>query len=542
MKRTNEMDLTYSGCLKKHFNDYGCKILITSHITWLPFEMLISELRCKILEKVATAQFFETTLTGLRECSNSELSNKRYKWTKLISVLSASVFYKSFFQLLIVYLKLYFKFEESKSLAQLCINHVKIGDIVAAEYLRSPAYGNGILKIDARFFLLLLKYLIVYINFNRSLESLLSIYQPEDIRYCLQETSFKDEMMRRILINKRVLFEYQFDKYIGKLVLFEYQHYSEGRVFEYTPKLYNITEAEIFDCNLSLNNRVNQGVAIWTGNVTDIDSSLQLDGEIDLLIDRKRPIAVLFLHAVADDQFRCGLDCFISIDDFHRFTIKNLLSLGYQCILKPHPGIKSDLHPDKTLIDNRYVTGLFQNYGLNYLSTIDSNGKLVHRSNKYNDIYSMNPRVSAASILDKINFIALTHHGNITYEALHLKIPVLKYRYCKSREFNFTHSWVDRVSYIELLEYYRDHRCLQPIEFPDNYLTVSAILSRKKKFIDYNKVFFTSYSDFYYDENVNMSPRNAHESRALLHTINNKISSDDEFALYLKKRMRALLA
>ena len=210
-----EMNFTYSDCLKKHLNDYSCKILITSHITWLPFEMLVSELRCKILDKFGTAQFFETSLTGLREYSDSKLNAKRYSWDKIFSVLFALDFYKNFFQLLIRFIKLYFKFDESKSLADLCVNEVKIGDIVAAEYLRSPAYGDGILKINFRFLLLLLKYLVVYIKFKDSLIPLLKIYRSEDIRYCLQETSFKDEMLRRVLIKEGIFFEYQFDNFIG---------------------------------------------------------------------------------------------------------------------------------------------------------------------------------------------------------------------------------------------------------------------------------------------------------------------------------------
>jgi|GEM_PF-5507929 len=503
--------------------------------------MLVSELRCKILDKVGTAQFFETSLTGLRECSDSRLYLKRYSWEKLFSVLLVLDFYKNFFQLLLRYLILFFKFEESNALAGLCINNVKIGDIVAAEYLRNPAYGDGILKINPRFFLLLLKYLVVYINFKKSLISLLKIYRPEDIRYCLQETSFKDEMLRRTLIKERIFFEYQFDKFTGKLVLFEYIPHTEGRVFEYTPKFDNVTNSEILDCSLRLSNRVNQGVAVWTGNVTDIDSSLQLDGEIDVLVDPNRPIAVLFLHAVADDQFRCGLDCFKSIDHFHDFTINALLSLGYQCILKPHPGIKSAIHPDKSLIDDRYAINLFTRYGLDYRKTTDSYYSMVHRSKLFDDIFSINPRVSVKSILDKINFVALTHHGNITYEALHLKIPVIKYRYCKSREFNFAHSWEDQASYLELLIYYKANRILPFVEFEDSYLTVSAILSRKKNFDDYNKVVFNSYGEYFPEECFNVSPKDVNESRFVIETIKYKFSIDHGYNAYLKKRLRTLL-
>ena len=66
-KLTDAMYLTYSDCLKKHYNDYDCKVMITSHITWFPFELLVSRLRDKISQRIPEAQFFETSVIGLRE-------------------------------------------------------------------------------------------------------------------------------------------------------------------------------------------------------------------------------------------------------------------------------------------------------------------------------------------------------------------------------------------------------------------------------------------------------------------------------------------
>ena len=535
------MHLTYSNCLKKHYNDYNTQVLITSHITWFPFELLISELKNKILCQAPEAKLLETSVFGLRTSNNGESLSKSFYWSMLAKLLLNSDFYVYFFNCSVKIFKLLLKFKESFNLADIKIKNIKIGDIVAAEYLRNAAYGNGNLQIDFRFYILTIKYLVVYVNFTNSLAILLKKYRPEEIRFCLQETSFKDEMLRRILINNNIIFEYQFDKFLGKMVLFEFKPNSEGRIFEYTPKLYDVTEKEINECTLSLDKRIHQGTALWTGNITDIDSHLQLDEESLSMIDLTRPIAVLFLHAVADDQFRCGLDCFKSIDDFHKYTIETLLLLGYQCILKPHPGIKSALHPDKSIIDDRYVTDLFFQYGLDYGKTTNSFSRMIHRSTKLGNFFSINPKISIKSISNKMNFIALTHHGNISFEALHLSIPALKYRYCKNREFDFMHSWSDRSSYVDLLNYYKHYMSLPRINFRDSYLTVSTILSRKKKFDDYNKTLYKSYLNYFPDAKINFPPQDAHESALNIEIIKGRYEVDEYFNSYVKLQLNKLL-
>lgn len=535
------MHLIYSNCLKKHYNDYSCKVLITSPITWLPFELLMSEVEEKISKNNPKAEFYRTSILGLNLKGNGSTPASRSKTRILIKILTNGNFYLYFLQCTFLVFLLKLKLTESRDFDKLRIRNIKIGDIVAAEYLRNPAKGDGNLKVDFRFYVLTIKYLIVFLNFDSSVGVLLKKYKPTDIRFSLQETSFKDEMLRRLMISKGMFFEYQFDKYQGKLLLFEYVPYCEGRVFEYTPKLNDITPAEIEECRSNLDKRIFEGIAVWTGNVTDIDSTFKLDEESHLMINHSKPTAILFLHAVADDQFRCGLDCFISIDDFHRYTIKTVLSLGYQCILKPHPGIKSALHPDKSEIDDRYVLRLFDDLGLDYRKTTDSCDKMIHRSLKISGLYAMNPKVSIKSIKDKFDFITLTHHGTITYEALHLQIPVLKYRYCKSREFDFTHSWEDRESYFKFLTYYAENRTLPVAEFKDSYLTVSAILSRKKKFNDYNKVFINSYKEYYPENNLIIPPNSAEDSKKNIELINNSYNNDEGYSSYLKNQLQMLI-
>jgi hypothetical protein len=217
------------------------------------------------------------------------------------------------------------------------------------------------------------------------------------------------------------------------------------------------------------------------------------------------------------------------------------LSLGYQCILKPHPGIKSALHPDKSKIDDRYVSRLFNDLGLDYRKTTDSYDKMMHRSSTKSSLFAMNPKVSIKSIKDKFDFITLTHHGTITYEALHLQIPVLKYRYCKSREFDFAHSWDNRESYFKLLTYYAENRALPVAEFKDSYLTVSAVLSRKKKFNDYNKVFINSYKEYYPENELNIPPRNSSESIKNLELIENSYKNNKNYRSYIKKQLQELI-
>ena len=535
------MHLTYSNCLNKHYNDYSCKVLITSPITWLPFELLMSEVEEKISKNNPKAEFYRTSILGLNLKGNGSTPASRSITRILIKILTNGYFYLYFLQCTFLVFLLKLKLMESRDFDKLRIRNIKIGDIVAAEYLRNPAKGDGNLIVDSRFYVLTIKYLIVFLNFDKSVEVLLKKYKPTEIRFSLQETSFKDEMLRRLMISKGMFFEYQFDKYQGKLLLFEYGPCCEGRVFEYTPKLNDITPAEIEECRSNLDKRIVEGIAVWTGNVTDIDSTLKLDEESHLMINHSKPTAILFLHAVADDQFRCGLDCFISIDDFHRYTIKTVLSLGYQCILKPHPGIKSALHPDKSEIDDRYVLRLFNDLGLDYRTTTNSYDKMIHKSSKISGLFAMNPKVSIKSIIDKFDFITLTHHGNITFEALHLQIPNLKYKYCKSREFDFTHTWADRESYLKLLVSYAESKTLPGAEFKDSYLTVCAVLSRKKKFNDYNKVFINSYKEFYPENELNIPPTNSSESRKNVELIGSKYKNDESYRLYMKEQLQALI-
>lgn len=535
------MYLTYSNCLKKHYNNYSCKVLITSPITWLPFKLLMSEVEEKISANNSRAEFYRTSILGLNIKGNKS-TRVSISTTKILTkVLTNGYFYWDFLQCTLMVFLLKLKLTESRDFDKLRIRKIKIGDIVAAEYLRNPAKGDGNLKVDFRFYILTIKYLIVFLNFNRSVEVLLKSYKPTDIRFSLQETSFKDEMLRRLMISKGIFFEYQFDKYQGKFLLFEYGPCCEGRVFEYTPKLNDITPEELEECKSNLDKRIFDGIAVWTGNITDIDSSLKLNEESHLMIDNSKPIAILFLHAVADDQFRCGLDCFISIDDFHRYTIRSVLELGYQCILKPHPGIKSALHPDKSEIDDRYIKRLFDDLGLNYRTTTNSYDKMIHQSSSICGLFAMNPKVSIKSIKDKFDFITLTHHGTITYEALHLQIPVLKYRYCKSREFDFTHSWEDREGYLKLLKYYAENRTLPATDFKDSYLTVCSVLSRKKNVNDYNKVFVNSYREYYPENELNIPPKNSEESKNNVELIGNSYNNDENYRLYIKKQLQALI-
>ena len=535
------MHLTYSNCLKKHYNNYHCKVFITSPITWRPFELLMAEVEAKIATNNHGVEFYRTSIFGLNLKENRSKQATKSTTTILTELLTDGYFYLYFLHCTFLVFLLKLKFTESKDFDKLRIGKIKIGDIVAAEYLRNPIKGNGNLKIDFRFYILTIKYLVVFLNVDKSIKTLLKRYKPSDIRFCLQETSFKDEMLRRLMISRGMVFEYQFDKYQGKIVLFEYEPFCEGRVFEYTPKMYDVTQEEMAACKLDLDKRVFEGIAAWTGNITDIDSSLKLDEEAHLIIDRSKPTAVLFLQAVADDQFRCGLDCFKSIDDFHRYTIRTALALGYQCILKPHPGIKSALHPDKSKIDDRYVLGLFDDFGLDYRKTSDSFDKMIHKSSKMLNIYAMNPKVSIRAIKDRFDFIALTHHGNVIYEALHLQLPVLKYRYCKSREFDFTHSWADRESYLNLLSYYAENRALPKSEFEDNYLTVASILSRKKKNNDYNKVFINSYSEYYHENILIVPPGNSEESKKNIEIIDFSYNNDNGFRSFIKDQLQMLI-
>ncbi len=535
------MLLTYSNCLKKHYNDYSCKVLITSQITWLPYKLLMSVVEDRISKNNPNTEFYRTSILGLNIKGKNSISSSTFKIKNLMTILFNKDFYLNFLKSSFLIFLLKLKFTESRDFDKLRIKNIKIGDIVAAEYLRNPAKGNGILKIDFRFYILTIKYLIVFLNIDKALSLLLKKNSPSEIRFSLQETSFKDEMLRRLMISKGIFFEYQFDKYQGKIILFEYGPSCEGRVFEYTPKLTDITKEEIVECKTNLDKRIYEGIAVWTGNVTDIDSKLKLDEESFLMVEKSKPTAIIFLHAVADDQFRCGLDCFKSIDDFHKYSIKTVLSLGYQCILKPHPGIKSALHPDKSEIDDRYVSRLFEEMGLDYRKTTDSNNHMIHKSTKISGLFAMNPRVSIKTIKDKFDFITLTHHGTITYEALHLNLPVLKYRYCKSREFDFTHSWKDHKTYVELLTYYAKNRKLPTSDFKDSYLYVSAVLSRKKKFNDYNKVFINSYNEYYPENNLNIPPRNAVESKKNIQLIEYSYKNDQKFRSYIKSQLEVLI-
>lgn len=529
------MNLTYSKSIKKHKIDYNFKVLLINRPTWFPYNFSFNIITKKFFSKNPDGLLFFTSVNGLVNDKTSNL-----KLLLLLSNFFSLSFYLSFYKLFSNLFKLHFSFSDSNCLDKLRINNVLAGDIIVAEYLRNKKYGNGILKFDFRFYLVCLKYLIFAQHFKKSLKKLLSKYSTNDIRFSFQETSFTDELLRRILISKKIYHEFVFDKFSEKFKLFQYNFYSLGRANEYTPKNIKVTSSEILDMKKNMVKRFNEGIQFWTGNITDVNTKLELSLDLKFFFKEDKPIAILFLHAVADDQFRCGFDCFKTIDDFHHYTINSLFKLGYYCILKPHPGIVSPIHPDKSLIDYKYVKGLYRYYGLDYDSSMNNDIKLIKESTSHKNIFSINPQLSLNAITKKIKPIVLTHHGNVTFEALHLNIPNLKYEYCKSRAFDFTNTWSNKKEYYDLLEYYKLNKKLPKKNFKDDFYEILAILSKKKNCLDYNKIFFSSYNEYYNSTKINSKVIDNNQLYNNINIIKSAIEKDIMYKNFLLEKLNTL--
>ena len=529
------MNLTYSNSIKKHTINYNFKVLIINRPTWFPYNFTFDIISNNFFSKNPDGLFLFTSVNGINNDKSSSL-NILYTLKNLFSL----SFFFSFCKLLYNILKLQFSFMDSNCLDKLRINNVLVGDIIVAEYLRNKKHGNGILKFDLRFHIVCLKYLVFFQNFESSLNKLLKNFSNDEIRFSFQETSFTDEFLRRILINKKIFYEFVFDKYSEKFKLFEYNVSSLGRANEYTPKNIKISNNTILEMKQNMDRRFSDGIQFWTGNITDVNTQLKFDIDSSSSLDNNKPIAILYLHAVADDQFRCGFDCFKSIDDFHHFTINSLLNLGYQCILKPHPGIVSPIHPDKSLIDYRYVSNLYQHYGLDYNSSINNFDNLINESLNHKNVFAINPRLSLNAISKKINFIVLTHHGNVTFESLHLKIPNLKYKYCKSREFDFCNTWSNKLEYNKLLKYYKTHKTLPKKHFKDDFYEIVAILSKKKNSLDYNKIFFNSHNEFFNTNEIKSKVNNISELNSNIDLIKFSLERNPDYKEFLIKKLNIL--
>ena len=119
------MHLIYSNCLKKHYNDYSCKVLITSPITWLPFELLMSEVEEKISKNNPKAEFYRTSILGLNLKGNGSTPASRSKTRILIKILTNGNFYLYFLQCTFLVFLLKLKLTESRDFDKLRIRNIK---------------------------------------------------------------------------------------------------------------------------------------------------------------------------------------------------------------------------------------------------------------------------------------------------------------------------------------------------------------------------------------------------------------------------------
>ena len=93
------------------------------------------------------------------------------------------------------------------------------GDIIAAEYLRR-GHGKGILNIDLNFFKICLKYILIGHVFYKYVKKVTKGHKKNDICFHFPETSFSDELRRRIFIKKGFKYEYTYNKYLDKIHIF----------------------------------------------------------------------------------------------------------------------------------------------------------------------------------------------------------------------------------------------------------------------------------------------------------------------------------
>jgi hypothetical protein len=535
--RIQEEEFQYTSVIQ-HPLDFRFKVFISSEYAWFPFRLVLNQIRESLQANDSEVKFYEISVHGLHrvgvEGHDLQSPGKRRRITEVV--------FNAFFwsNILSVFFRVFLVsvcYKSSWQLAKIHIGGVKIGDILAAEYLRDPKYGNGRLKFDLHFYRVVMKYLIAYALFVRDLNKVLKIVSVEDIGYAIQETSFKDEMRRRILIKRGARLEYQFNKFLGKMRMVEYLPYAEGRVLDYTPKVNDLTEEEKGHAYNSMNKRVQEGVQSWTANITDIDPNASFT--VPQQFDTSIPIAIVFLHAVADDQYRCGLDEFDSLDGFHRYTIDTLLELGYQCILKSHPGVNSAIHPDKTTIDRRYLTKLFDDYGLNYGALVSSGINDCQYSSRSNRLFALHPKLGIHAIAARMKFLTITHHGNVLFESKHLGLPTVKYRYCKSRAYHFCHDWATIAEYRQLLTYYKEQQSLPEITFRDSYLDVAAVLARKTLKRDYNKELTKVAKEAGIP--VTEKPRSKDQVYANFQLIKERIDKDSSFASHLSERFSRFL-
>ena len=271
--------------------------------------------------------------------------------------------------------------------------------------------------------------------------------------------------------------------------LFELDKNFEGRLYEYVAKE-RINKIDRKDALHAMNNRLNSGSQVWTKNVTDTDISIHINPSHIAGMKINGPVALICLHAVADDQFRCGLDCFKSIDDFHKFSINALLELGFSVILKAHPGVVSHIHKDKESIDEKYLIRLYHNYGLDYLDILKNNNGDIYSSTSVRNMFSLHPKLSIKNIAKYIKPLVITHHGSISYEALAINLPLLKYKNCKAREFNFSLGWENKNQYLEFIKYYAKYGKLPDENYVDSYLDVLARLLKRNIYKNYNDIVY----------------------------------------------------
>lgn len=456
-------------------------VIVTTSQNWLPYEILFDVFKKSSRERTPDCADLYATNYGFTNQTKTRVTEKLFAC--LLFVTNAHQIALSTFRLLALKRNFY----ASEQLSIFKVYNVPFGDLVAGEILRKPKKNPGILKLDFHFWTTVLEYLFVGFAIKYSINKVLKSTQAGDILFSFPETAYKHELFRRLLIKNKIFNELVYNRYTSKLTVMVHKDNTSGKELEYAPTGIPSNKKAKAAAAKALNQRFSEGKQLWTNHSNDVNSRKQTS--LPCSFDISKRTVIIFLQAVSDDQYRCGLDCFTSLDDFHRFSINSALSYGLNTVVKAHPGIKNPNNPDKSKIDADYLTTLFYDFGLSYDKT--EKEESLCQSDVYPTLFSANSGVPIHRIAETItSFLVLTHHGNVVFESLHLGLPTLKYKLCKNRAYDYCHSWSNKNEYLDLIKWFSIYGVLPTKRFADSYLKVASILQNREKVPLYNAICF----------------------------------------------------
>jgi len=316
----------------------------------------------------------------------------------------------------------------TQAFLKICYLNVRIGDLVASEFLRHSLTASGSL-IDCLKLQEILFSGLMTTNYAKKLPDFTS-----KLYVRIPERSYIQAIYERLFLLKgATLIDRDYDRLIEPQAAVANkqswsQYSSSGDDLEFS-------EQKAAEVTAYLKERVKDPsihLSYMRPSTAPKCDRLILECGRPVELNSKDLCAVLFLHSFADAQYEFGVDGFSDLFDWTSFSIQALLSnpLIKNVFLKEHPNSDYKRYP----VDLFAVSRIRKLFGLN------------------SKLKWLSPRVGVSAFSSCNNIIALTHHGSIAEELAYIGIPVIASSFAPwSDRYSFLTTWRTPMEYREIL-------------------------------------------------------------------------------------------